>query len=414
MFLQFFVAGAILPIMSLYLINHLEFSGSQAGIIIGVAAISSIFSPFFAACIADRFLRAEHLLSVCHLLGAVIMFVLTRQTAFFPVLSLYFLYTLITTPTPALVNAITFHHSPRSRNKFGNIRVWGTIGWIAVAWAFSFGWLRGADASAPSRLPDILRFSAFCSIILAIYSLSMPRAKKVVGTTAKRLLPLESLKVIMKPEVLALSLLAMCITFIDKFYVIGTAPFLKQIGFSDQSIMPAMSLGQIPEIFAMGLLSFFLFRFGVRAVMAFGVLLEIFRFTVFSLTSTRWLVYCSISVHGLAYTLIFISSIITLDKYCKVNERTGAHQIFSIITAGVGGFLGGIAAGKVADLVTTAQGVINYTFFWAVPAVVAGAIFIGILAFIKEPPTEQEIEVLAAEVAEAEESIAGTAQSPNG
>ncbi|KMQ52115.1 major facilitator transporter [Chitinispirillum alkaliphilum] len=385
MFLQFFVAGATYPIMSLYLLQYLEFSGSQAGVIMGMSAFSSIISPLFAACIADRFLKAERLLGLCHLVGAVIMFTFSLQTSFFPVLILYFAYTLIVMPAAALTNAITFHHSPEDREKFGNIRVWGTIGWIAVAW-FSFTWFRDS-----SNLRQIIILSAASSLVLALYSLFLPKSKtQPTEKCAQKLFPVESFRMMLRPEILSLCILAMFITFVDKFYVVGTSPFLNHIGFSDRQIMPAMSLGQIPEIFAMGMLGFMIYRLGYKRVMIFGVLLEIFRFSVFALTEVRWLVYTGLSVHGLAYTLIFITTFITLDKFCTEKERTGVHQFFSVMTVGLGGFLGGTAAGRITDLFTSSENVVNFTAFWAVPAIISVFILIFMILFLKEPEKKKE------------------------
>ncbi|MFP4015165.1 MAG: MFS transporter, partial [Chitinispirillaceae bacterium] len=368
MFLQFFVAGSTLPIMSLYLKEYLNFSGSQVGLIMGLSAVSSIVSPIFMTFIADRVISSERLLSLCHICGAAVMLAFSEQTRFLPVLLFYLAYTLITLPTNSLINAVTFHHSPSERRKFGNIRVWGTIGWIAVAWVFSFGVLRGdVSPDAPSSLPLLMKISALTSIILSIYALCIPGKEKLQsGKTERIIFPFDSLKVILKPQVLTLSLLAMSITFIDKFYSVGTSPFLKQIGFSEKSIMPAMSLGQIPEIFAMGVLGFLLSRWGMKKVLMIGLFMEIFRFATCAFGTSRFLIYASLSVHGLAYTFVFITAFISLDSFCRGKERAGVHQLFSVIAAGIGGFAGSFTAGRVADLFSDAHGMVDYTKYWSV------------------------------------------------
>ncbi|MFP4163869.1 MAG: MFS transporter [Chitinispirillaceae bacterium] len=385
MFLQFFVAGSTLPIMSLYLKDYLNFSGSQVGLIMGLSAVSSIVSPILMTFIADRVISAERLLSLCHICAAAVMLAFSQQTRFLPVLLFYLTYTLITLPTNSLINAVTFHHSPSDRQKFGNIRVWGTIGWIAVAWVFSFGVLHGDVApDAPSRLPLLLKISALTSTILSIYALCIPKKQKTKEDSERKLFPFDSLKVMLKPQVLTLSLLAMSITFIDRFYSVGTSPFLKQIGFSEKHIMPAMSLGQIPEIFAMGVLGFLLSRWGMKKVLLTGVLMEIFRFATCAFGMSKALIYASLSVHGLAYTFVFITAFISLDSFCRGRERAGVHQLFSVVAAGIGGFAGSFTAGKVTDLFSNAQGMVDYTKYWSVPLVLAFFILAALLIFLKE------------------------------
>ncbi|MDG5814211.1 MFS transporter [Chitinispirillales bacterium ANBcel5] len=408
MFLQFFVAGATLPIMSLYLSDHLKFTGSQTGLIVGIAAFSAIVSPLVAACIADRLIRAERLLGICHFLGAIVMLFFSRQSSFYPVMFLYLAYTLLVMPTMPLINAITFHHSPKDRrNKFGNIRVWGTIGWIAVAWVFSFGWVRGGDLAQSSRLPDIMIFSALSSLVLSFYTLFLPKGNFIPDAKKQTFLPRDSFKVIRRPEILTLALLTMCVAFIDKFYSVGTSPFLKHIGFADESIMPAMSLGQIPEIFAMGILGFLLTRWGMKKVMILGVSLQLIRFILCSLAISNWMVYTSLSIHGLAYTFVFITMFISLDKYCTSGERAGVHQLFGMLTSGAGGFMGSFTAGRVTDLFTDSMGVIDYRAYWLVPAFIAAVTLVCMILFLKEPAEVEE-----PETAQLQESANRTGASP--
>lgn len=395
MFLQFFVAGSTLPIMSLYLKDYLNFSGSQVGLIMGLSSVSSIVSPIFMTFIADRVISSERLLSLCHICGATVMLAFSEQTRFLPVLFFYLTYTLITLPTNSLINAVTFHHSPSDRRKFGNIRVWGTIGWIAVAWVFSFGVLHGdVSPDAPSRLPLLMKISALTSTILSVYALCIPRKENSKSAKAEKTrFPVDSLKVMLKPQVLTLSLLAMCITFIDKFYSVGTSPFLKQIGFSEKSIMPAMSLGQIPEIFAMGILGLLLSRWGMKKVLMVGLFMEIFRFATCAFGTSRFLIYASLSVHGLAYTFVFITAFISLDSFCRGKERAGVHQLFSVVAAGIGGFTGSFTAGKVADLFSDSYGMVDYTRYWSVPLVLAFFILAALVIFVKEVKIKSETEV---------------------
>ncbi len=371
--------------MSLYLKDNLKFSGSQIGLIIGLSAVSSIVSPVIMTFVADRLISSERLLSLLHLLGAGCMLAFSYQSSFYPVMIFYFIYTLLTLPSSSLINAITFHHSPADRQKFGNIRVWGTVGWIAVAWFFSFGILHGkVPAEAPSRLPLLLKISALTSLLLSIYALSMPVKQKAgKGEVVRSLFPVDSFKIMLNPQVIMLSIIVMFITFIDKFYSVGTAPFLRQMGFSEKSILPAMSLGQIPEIFAMGLLGFLISRWGMKKVLVMGMVLEIFRFATCAFGKSDMLIYSSLSVHGLAYTFVFITSFICLDGYCDNKERTGVHQLFSVLTAGVGGFLGSFSAGRIADIFSE-NGVVDYKHYWSIPLVFSIVILGALMVFIRE------------------------------
>ena len=368
MFLQYFVLGATVPIFSLYMTGYLHFSGFQAGTILSMSAVSAFVSPLAGAFIADRLISAARLYGICHVLGGTVMGVLSFQTRFEPFLILYLIYMLLFGPTHALSNAVAFHHLPDSEKSFGGIRMWGTIGWIAVAWFFSFFWLRSSGDIMTSRLPDALKLSAISSILLGLYGFSLPRTK-LKRAFEKRIFPVESFRVMVHRDVIVLSGISVLVSFINRFYYFGTGPFLSQIGFRAENIMPAMSLGQVPEVFAMGLLGFFLKRFGIKRVLAIGVLMELGRFTAFALGFPTLLVLMGISFHGIAYAFFFTTAFIYLDRHCDRLSRAGVHQLFAIINSGVGSLFGSLLAGKTLDVFKVSDsGLVNYHAFWVVPA----------------------------------------------
>ena len=421
MFIQFFIWGATGPILSLYLRDCLGFSGAQVGLVLGLSALGSIFSPAFMSFVADRLICSERLLCLLNAVGGVCMFVFSRQTGWHQALAVYVVYQIAVSPMSPLLNAITFHHSPVERRKFGNIRVWGTIGWIAVAWFAGFGLQHGgaaqAEAGGGSKLPILLDISAVTSFIMAAYCLTIPkRVRKTaqvsvstpgaapgsipasaseltsvsVSVSEPACVPRPSvrsaLKVVLRPQVLALAAATAAITFVDKFYNVGTAPFLRSVGLSERAVMPAMSLGQVPEIVAMGILGYLLARWGARRVILLGVAMEIFRFAVCALGFSMPLIYAGLCVHGLAYTFTMVSAVICLDGFCGVSERSGVHQLFNVATAGVGGFLGSYAAGRIMDLFTDAAGAVNYRRYWTAPLAISILIFAAILVTLKSKP----------------------------
>ena len=344
------------------------------------------------------------------------MAIFSAQRGFLPALAAFIIYNIATSPTVALINAITFHHAPSGRRKFGNIRVWGTVGWIAVAWFASLcalrGWdgaaLGGAGGSRGSHLPFLLTVSSVASFVMAAYSLTIPKrtahsAQRAAGggpddggspaairassqnsgpppSTNNRpsLFPAEAFRVMLRPQVLALSLLTAAITFVDKFYTVGTAPFLRHFGLSEGAVMPAMSLGQVPEIAAMAALGFMLKRWGAKWVLMAGMALELFRFAAAGAAESAALVYAGLSVHGLAYTFTMVTAVICLDGFCGERDRAGAHQLFNLATAGVGGFLGSYAAGIALDLCASPAGGTDYRAFWAIPLAISSIIFVTI------------------------------------
>ena len=82
MFLNYVIWGAWYVTLDTYLTATLHFSGTQAGAVFGTTALASMISPFFIGLIADRFFAMERVLSTLHLIGAAVLFLVSKATSF--------------------------------------------------------------------------------------------------------------------------------------------------------------------------------------------------------------------------------------------------------------------------------------------------------------------------------------------
>src|SRR5687768_1495658 len=73
-FLEFFVWGAWLISMGGYMIVTLKFTGGQVGSIYATMGLASLFMPTIIGIVADRWINAERLLGICHIIGAIALF----------------------------------------------------------------------------------------------------------------------------------------------------------------------------------------------------------------------------------------------------------------------------------------------------------------------------------------------------
>ena len=385
MFLEYFVPGATVPILSHYLKNHLHFEPYQVGEIIAMPAVAAFFAPFIMSHIADRFLSSERLLAACHLLAACVMLLLSRQTSFGPFLVLYFVYGFVFAPSFGLTNTIALHHVPDAKRDFGGIRMWGTAGWVVVAWAFGYLWMRGGTTSV-SRLPHALYVSALASVVLAVYALSLPRSR--VDTGAKTsIMYWNALKVFARPSIILLCVLTVVNSMVHQFYYFGMAPFLSQSGFENAHIMPAMSIGQISEVIVLGILGACLTRLGMKKAMIIGVLAQAIRYLIFAVGRPDAVIIAAIGMHGVCYAFFFTAGYIYVDHHSSPETRAGAQQLFTIMISGFGVLSGSLAAGWTAQYFTAhAASAIDFHFFWLVPAAFGLGVAIALAAFFKEEP----------------------------
>lgn len=385
MFLQYAVLGVTTPIMSLYLREYLGFSGSEAGLVIATSSVASLAAPLLTAFFADKLISAERLFTLLHIIAAGLMVMLHFQQEYLPVLLLYLLYMIIVIPTVSLSNAVTFHHLPDGRRYFGGVRVWGTIGWIAVGWLFSFLWLRRGGG----RLPHALLLAAMLGVGIGLVALLVPVTDRE-ARQRKTLFPTAAFAVIRRPHILILMGAGFFAGFIDKFYYFGISPFFHQIGVPEQFLLPAMSVGQITEIAGMAVLSIGLARFGYKTIIGIGLAMELARFAFLIVASTGAghisVAIAGLTCHGFAFAFFFIASFIYLNTHANAEGRTGVQQLFSMGTMGIGGFIGSLIAGWCMDLFRVHENskTVSFEWFWTVPGVISIVALVIFLFFFND------------------------------
>ena len=137
MFLEFFIWGAWLPLIFGYL-PSLGFSPTQQSLILNTFPIAAIVGMFFSNEFADRNFAAEKVLAFSHLVGGLAIGALAWTRSFWLFFLLMLVYCLLYVPTISITNSIAFANLKDAQKDFGLVRLWGTIGWIAAAWPFTF------------------------------------------------------------------------------------------------------------------------------------------------------------------------------------------------------------------------------------------------------------------------------------
>ncbi|HWR34088.1 MAG TPA: MFS transporter, partial [Chitinophagaceae bacterium] len=170
-FLQFYVWGAWLITFATYFFTNGLGTGSQFSDIFSTLAIASIVMPALTGIIADKWINAERLYGVLHILYGGFLFYVTQVddagSLYYAILGAMLCYM----PTISLSNSISYTILKNNNydvvKVFPPIRVWGTIGFIAAMWTTN---LSGSKANTTQFI-----IGGVAAILLGIYSFTLPK-----------------------------------------------------------------------------------------------------------------------------------------------------------------------------------------------------------------------------------------------
>lgn len=359
-FLQFFVWGAWLITIANYWFGTKQWDGTKFGAVFSTMGIASVFMPTLVGIIADRWINAERIYGILHILYAVVLFYLPQVTTpdtFFAVMLLAMVFYM---PTIALANSISYTLL-KSNNydvvkDFPPIRVWGTIGFIVAMWITN---LSGNKASEFQ-----FYIAGAVAVLLGLYSFALPACKP------QKLISKDSSLV----EVLGLNAFKlfgnykMALFFIFSMFLGGALQLTNAYGdvflsefenfpkYADSFVVKystiIMSISQVSETLFILAIPFFLRKYGIKNVMLMSMFAWVLRFGLFSFgnpTSGLWMIILSCIIYGMAFDFFNISGSLFVETNTNSKIRSSAQGLFMMMTNGFGAIIGSVSAGWAID-----------------------------------------------------------------
>ena len=363
-FLQFAVWGSYLTSMGSYLVG-VGLAGN-IGMFYAMQGVVSLFMPAIIGIIADRWVPAQKLLSICHLLSALFMGLTGyygmqagAEVEFGTLFTFYALGVALYMPTLALSNSVAYSALDKAGldtiKTFPPIRIFGTIGFICSMWMVDLLGLQNTYGQFFA--------CAVIGLVYGLYALTLPACATNKGGQNKSLveaLGLHAFK-LFKQKKMALFFLFSILLGVSLQITNGFAnPYISSFGsipeyadtFGVQHANILISLSQVSETLCILLIPFCLKRFGIKKVMLIAMLAWVLRFALFGAGnpgSGVWMFILSMIVYGVAFDFFNISGSLFVDKETDKGIRSSAQGLFVMMTNGFGATIGTLSAQAVVN-----------------------------------------------------------------
>jgi NHS family xanthosine MFS transporter len=387
-FLQFYTWGAWLITVGNYWFATKQWGVAEFGAIFSTLGFSSILMPALTGIIADKWVNAEKLYGILHILGGITLCMIPQVSspgAFFWVI---FVAMLCYMPTISLSNSIAYTILKNNNydviKVFPPIRVWGTIGFIAAMWVTN---LSGSKASG-----NMFYIAAAAAIVLGIFSFFLPKCPppKLISKDASfvQKMGLDAFKLFGTYKIALFLIFSMflgaALQLTNMYGDTFLSDFAKVPEYADSFVVKystiIMSISQISETLFILAIPFFLKRFGIKQVMLFAMMAWVLRFGLFAYGDPAgglWMLILSCIVYGMAFDFFNISGSLFIETSTDSKIRSSAQGLFMMMTNGFGAFLGSSVSGYVIDTYFTVNGEKDWHSIWLSFAIYALVITIA-------------------------------------
>ncbi len=402
-FLQFFVWGAWLITVANYWFGTKQWSGAEFGAIFSTLGLSSIIMPALTGIIADKWINAEKLYGILHILsGCALLYIpqVDNPTTFYYVI---FAAMICYMPTISLSNSVAY--TILKNNKFDvvkvfpPIRVWGTVGFIVAMWITN---LSGNKASA-----NMFYLSAIAAFVLGVYSFTLPKCppQKLISDDASltEKLGLTAFKLFGTYKMALFFLFSMflgaALQLTNMYGDVYLSEFANVPEYADSFVVKystiIMSISQISETLFILAIPFFLKRFGIKQVMLISMLAWVLRFGLFAYGNPvdgLWMIIMSCIVYGMAFDFFNISGSLFVETTTDSKIRSSAQGLFMMMSNGFGAFFGGLLSGMLIDTYFTHNGQRDWHNIWLTFAGYALVIAVAFAVLFKHKHDPKAVE----------------------
>lgn len=342
-FFYFATLGSLLPYWSLYL-EYLEFNALEIGELSALMIATKIIAPNVSGWIADHTRKSLVIIRVTSFLAAVIFAGFFHHHSYLWIATITLSFSFFWHAALPQFEATTLFHLKQDSQRYSEIRLWGSVGFIASVAAIGYF----IDLYSIKYLPEwIIVFLA----LIWLMSLLTPEAD--AAPHGKETVSL--LRIIKQPEIVVFFVVYSLLQVSHAPYYVFYSIYLNQFAYSSTMIGMLWALGVAAEVLLFVLMRRLLQRVSLRTLLLLSLALGICRWLMIAF----WVEYLALMVvaqvlHAATFGASHVVAIHLVHQYFGDHHQGKGQALYSSLTFGFGGMTGSLASGYLWDIYSPA------------------------------------------------------------
>ena len=347
-FFYFAILGLISPYLSVFL-DGKGFNSMELGEIFAILTATKIVAPSLWAILADKTGQQLLIIRLGALLALFSFLLLFWLDSYWPISFSLALFSLFWTAILPQLEVFTLNSVRRSSKIYARIRLWGSVGFIALA-IFAG---QVMEYYEQPNLPDTFISSftnAFvvmgCVILLCLLLSTMTiKPHRVVSKVQTQALAIKDKLLASRFVIFFIAGVLLQISF-GPYYGFF-ALFLRDLTYSGFTVGLLISLGVVAEILVFIFASSFFKYFSLKVLLIFSLAVTSFRWLLVALyAESIWLLAFTQLMHAASFALFHSASMLFISNHFTSCQQSRGQAVYLGGVYGVGGAIGAYIAGS--------------------------------------------------------------------
>ncbi len=326
-FIYFGVMGIFLPYFNLYC-YHIGFTGFQIGVLSALRSVTLVVFPLLWGLMADRFQTRRPIYILCNIVSTAVWALYLSTTEFWPMLAITVVFGIFYSPIISFLEAFTMDVLGTEKNRYGRIRVWGSVSFIIMV-------------VAVGKATDLFSIDIIIGLILAGSLLQVLIATRVPPGAPENKQSSDAVKQVFQKKRMAVFLVCAFLMLVSHGAYYGFFSIhLETLGYHRTFIGIAWAVATTAEIFVMIGSQRIFRRFSLENVLVFSFGVAVLRWTLLFFITAPYVILMSQVLHAVTYGTFHMASILYIDRLASDGSKTVGQALNNALTYGLGLMVG--------------------------------------------------------------------------